>query len=170
MSSNPFYDQFKLLVTKGSGLEDSEIGDVYRGVLHQRGFGYDFNYNDAHGLGFGDTLLKFFRFLKPSLKSGLKYLGNQAVSTAANIATDALAGRNMKESAREHVTRVGEDIFAKAPAAISGLITKRGGMKRKRVSQHSDRELRRRPAKRKKHFSGRVGKGLLNTYPVLEKL
>lgn len=170
MNSNPFYDQFKLLATRGSGLDNKEIGDVYRGVLHQRGFGYDFNYGDAHGLGFGSTFMKFIRFLQPSLKSGLKYLGNQAVSTAANIATDALAGRDIRESAKEHARKAGEDIFARAPAAISQLITKRGGMKRRRVSHQRGRELSARPAKRKRHFSGRIGKGLLSTYPVLENL
>lgn len=170
MSSNPFYDQFKLLATRGSGLEDTEIGDVYRGVLHQRGFGYDFSYNDTHGLGFGNTLMKLFRFLKPSLKSGLRYLGNQAVTTAANIANDALSGRNIKEAAKEHALKVGEDIFAKAPAAINQLITKRGGMKRKLASRRVGKPVAARSAKRKRHFSGRIGRGLLTTYPVLEKL
>lgn len=168
MSSNPFYDQFKILATKGSGLDDREIGDVYRGVLHQRGFGYDFNYSDAHGLGLKDVFIKLFRFLKPAAKSGLKYLGNQAVSTAANIATDALAGRDIKEAAKEHVFKVGEDIFAKAPGAISDLIAKRGGMKRKRVSHHGGREQGGR--KRRRHFTGRIGRGLLATYPGLEKI
>lgn len=174
---NPFYDQFKHDVMVGGGFGDGEgIGDVYRSVLYQRGYGlgYDIDLGDTYGLGFGDNLMSLIRYALPMLKGGLQYLGKQAVSTAANIAQDAIEGKSVKESAKEHISKVGEDIFAKAPAALAGAVIKPGGVKRKAVSQDSPGALvaraRQPPAKKVKRGNyQRIGKGLVNTFPALAK-
>jgi hypothetical protein len=163
---NPFYEQGKMLATAGNG-QNEDIGDLYKSVLYQRGYGLGYDeLSDMQGLGFSDGLMSMFRFVMPALKTGLQYLGKQAVSTAANIAQDAIAGRNVKEAAREHVLRVGEDIFAKPPGINKG----RAG-KRKALSQ-GELVVGARPSAiiNKRRRQTRIGKGLLKTYPILEKL
>lgn len=172
---NPFYDHYKHMATSGGGF-DRDIGNIYRGVLYQRGYGldYDIGYDDVHGLGFASNLMGMFKFVLPALKTGLQYLGKQAVSTAANIATDAIAGKNIADSAKGHVTDVAENLFAKAPEVLSAVI--RGGQKRKWVSSPetgeagtSIRSVRRAPYNKKRKGRYITGRGLLSTYPILAK-
>lgn len=176
---NPFYEQFKHDAMIGGGLGDQEgIGDVYRSSLYQRGYGlgFDVDFSETHGLGFADGLMSLIRYAMPMLKGGLQYLGKQAVSTAANIAQDAIEGKNVKEAAKEHISKAGEDLFAKAPAAIADAVIKTGGVKRKAsFSRESPGVLvsRARPPPlkkpRKSNFQ-RIGKGLVNSYPALAKI
>lgn len=162
----------------GGGLrrdEKNRIGDVYHGVLYQRGYGlapHFHDYSDIHGLGFLDGMTSLFRFAMPLVKTGMRYLGGQAINTVADIARDALAGRDIKESAVRHATEVADDIFAKAPDAIlEALGNKRRGLKRKPVIQQSAGKLVSAARIKRPRQSGNiVGKGLMIKYPALEKL
>lgn len=175
---NPYYEHFKQVCGSGFNKDDAQsVGGVYRGVLYQRGYGLGqyYNYSDRHGLGFMDGLASFARFLLPSMKSGLKYLGNQAVETVANIAQDAIAGNNLKDSATRRVRETTQDIFAKAPEAIIQAVNgnKSRGTKRRTVSYESAGKLvasARRPPKRSKKAKHIVGKGLLQQFPALQRL
>lgn len=164
---NPFYEQMKQLAMGGNGLED-DIGDVYKGILYQRGYGlgYGPDFNEMYGLGFGDSLMSMFRYILPTLKSGAKYLGEKAITAAADIAQDAIAGRNIGEAAKEHVTKAGKEIFGRAPPVISDTVFNKGGVKRKLSSRPSAGELVAGARKKKR----KIGKGLLATYPALEKI
>lgn len=126
---NPYYEHFKSFV--GSGIPPDQIGEVYRSALYQRGYGIgnDFDYSSVHGLGFVDGALRLFRLALPALKSGLQYMGKSAVNAAADVATDAIMGKNVKDSVKEHVSGVAKDLFAKAPVLISEI---NKGVKRKR--------------------------------------
>lgn len=146
---DPFYELCKRRVV-GSGLADNrdEIGDLYRNnVLYQRGYGFseEYDFSDTYGVGFGDVIMQLLRaagpVLKQGLTSGLKMLGNTAVNTAANIAQDAIAGQNMKNSAKKHVTAAAEQVFAKAPGIVTELIKKRTAEKRKANSRPSAGKL-----------------------------
>ncbi len=157
--------------------ENKHIGGVYKGVLYQRGYGLGqyYDYSGRHGLGFVDGLMSLARLVMPTMKTGLKYLGNQAVETVANIAQDAIAGKELKEAAKQRVQETAKDIFAKAPAAIVQAIggDKSKAVKRRAVSHKSAGRLvasARRPAKRAKKSQSLVGKGLLEQFPALEKL
>lgn len=177
---NPFYEQFKrdaVVGGGGGGIGDGDgVGDVYRSVLYQRGYGlgYDIDLGQTYGLGFSDGLMSLIRYALPMLKGGLQYLGKQAVSTAANIAQDAIEGKNVRDSAKEHISKAGEEILAKAPASITEAFIKPTGVKRKAVSQDSAGALVARarlpPPSKKFKRSNRIGKGLLNTYPALAKI
>jgi hypothetical protein len=171
---NPFYHQFKSLVGQGIMDDDNGIGDVYRSVLYQRGYGLgdDFDYSMTHGLGFADGLANLFRLAMPVIKSGMQFLGKKAVNTVANIAQDAIAGENIKDSAKKRITSVAGDIFAKAPSAIAHAFDKRRGLKRKSISSPRGDQLvtSARPVKRARKSRGQVGQGLLNIYPALKKI
>jgi hypothetical protein len=176
---NPFYEEFQHLV--GHGVDrDEGVGDVYKGVFYQRGYGLGFNttdYGDVYGLGFADNLMSMFRFALPVLKTGLQYLGKQAVSTAANIAQDAIEGRNMKDAAKEHLTNSAQNIFAKAPEMLRDQFINTTNKKRKGVSADESGEGSRPKKKSRVILSNRqrpqqrkIGRGLLSTYPYLEKI
>lgn len=176
---NPYYEMLKSAHGAGLAPQEQSVGDVYRSVLYQRGYGLGqyYNYSDRHGLGFIDGLASLVRFAMPAMKEGLKYLGNQAVSTVANIAHDAIAGTNMKDSAKHHVAEVARDVFAKAPAAILSnmvIADKTRGIKRKASSQQSAGKLvasaRAKVLKKHRKHSRVFGKGLYLEYPALEKL
>lgn len=171
---NPFYDHFKSLIGEGIA-DDDHIGDLYRSVLYQRGYGFqgDVDYDMTYGLGFGDALSNLFRLAKPLLKQGLQYLGSQAVSTAANIAQDAIAGENLADSAKKHVSNVASDVFARAPGVIAQTVLKNRGIKRGADSSSEEanwiRPSKVRP-KRSRKKTGKIGRGLFEEYPALRKI
>ena len=171
---DPFYEHCKRQAT-GGGLKGNDIGDVYRTVLYQRGFGmtHAFNLRRTHGLGFADGLLSLFRsavpVLGPAFKSGMKYLGNQAVTTAANIAKDAINGDNVIQAANRRISEAAshaaQDIFARpAPQSVN-----RRGTKRRAVSQVSAGRLVTSARNSKKVKRGGGG-SLVSEYPALAKL
>jgi hypothetical protein len=164
---DPFYEHCKRQATGGGLGSPDEIGDVYRSsVLYQRGFGFgeEYDLSETYGLGFGDSIMQLFRLAAPVLKkgltSGLKMLGNTAVNTAANIAQDAIAGENVKESAQKHVSAAAEDVFARAPAMVTALLKKSRANKRKSSSRPSAGRVVASARKRR----------VLQEYPGLEKL
>ena len=170
---DPFYEHCKRQAV-GAGLKGHEVGDVYRTVLYQRGFGMNhaIDLRRTHGLGFADGLLSLFRsavpVLGPALKSGMKYLGNQAVTTAANIAKDALNGDNVVQAANRRIgeaaVNAAQDIFARpGPQSVN-----RRGTKRRGVSQVSAGRLVASARSSKKVKRGR-GVSLASEYPALAK-
>jgi hypothetical protein len=148
---DPFYEHCKRMAV-GSGfksVDSDDIGDVYKTVLHQQGFGYDveFDFDETYGLGLGSFFSSLFRAAAPILKTGaqagLKYLGNAAMDTVASIAQDAINGGNIKESAKKHAKGAVDDIFAKAPEIVLNAVqgNKNQNRKRKHVSQPSAGKL-----------------------------
>lgn len=173
---NPYYEHFRAVVGEGAGSDDDgdDIGDIYRSVMYQRGYGLGHNEIDftrTHGLGFGETFASLMSFAKPLLTKGLQYFGKQAVNTAANIAQDAIAGENIGQSAKRHLVDTAEDIFARAPGAIMENVFNSRGPSRKRASRPSAGELvassRRRLYNKKRRMTGA---GLLKEYPALERI
>ena len=74
--------------------------DYFRGNVYQKGY------------GLGGTFKKFFKWIVPifkrhalpTVKSGLKTVGKEALSTAANIANDVILGKKFKESANRNIS------------------------------------------------------------------
>ena len=72
---------------------------LYRGSRKQRG----------HGLG--KWFKSFYRFVVPILKKhavplikkAATIVGTEAIRTAANVATDEIAGKKLEESARDRI-------------------------------------------------------------------
>ena len=138
---DPFYEHCMLMATGGGinpGSSD-EIGELYRSVLHQRGYGLNtemMDHDHVYGLGFGELMGRLFRAAAPHLKSGLKYLGKSAVVTAANVAEDAINGADIKESAMKHVGDAVSDaageVFARAPKFLGEVSGFKSGKAKKR--------------------------------------
>lgn len=175
MEGNPFYDHFKYLIVSGYGglgTRDDDIGDLYRGVLYQRGYGLQGNSYELvdmyskQGLGFGDVLRPLFSFFAPLAKQGLQYLGKQAISTVADIAKDALEGKDVKKAAEERLQSKAETILAKAPQVIKA-VTYNQGKKRKVPSLSVSTKPGGSKRKQRKVVEG---SGLHNIYPALSRI
>lgn len=99
--------------------------EIYRGSPYQRGY------------GLGGTFRRFFSWLVPIfkeqalpvIKSGLREIGKTAVITTADIAKDAVNGRDFKSAFRDHVTTGIDNLREKAEKTFTG-----GGRGRKRKS------------------------------------
>lgn len=74
--------------------------DYFRGNISQKGY------------GLGGTFKRFFKWIVPIFKrhalpvvqSGLKTVGKEVLSSAANIANDVVMGKNLRDSANENIT------------------------------------------------------------------
>lgn len=96
---------------------------VYRGSPYQQGY------------GLGGTFRKFFKWIVPLLKkhalphieSGIKQVGKTALSTAADIAKDAVSGKNVRVAATERINTAVESLKERAENSLEGK-----GIKRKK--------------------------------------
>jgi hypothetical protein len=111
----------------------------YDNQLKGAGFPVFSGYHNQRGHGVLGAWLK--RILWPSLKNmaipilkqGGDAVKTELVKTAANIATDALAGKNIGESAKENFTSAVGNLAQKATQAIT---QKGSGYKKKRKAKH----------------------------------
>ena len=83
---------------------------VFRGYPNQKGY------------GLGGIFKTFYKFILPLfkthalpvLKKGAEVVGTEAVRTAANIANDAISGRNFKDATRERLNEAVNSLSTKA--------------------------------------------------------
>lgn len=128
--------------------------DYFRGNVYQKGY------------GLGGTFKKFFKWIipifkthaVPSVKSGLRHVGKEAASTVAKIATDIVAGKNFKDSAKANVT---DSIDNLKNSFINNLDGK--GLKRtSKINNHAS-------MKKFKPNSGIKGNSTTENYIILKK-
>lgn len=167
---NPYYEMMKSSITGGGGMNGEDIGKIYRSVYYQRGYGLSngAHYGMKYGLGFADMMQGFFRIVKPLLNSGAQYLGNQVVNSAANIAKDVIGGQKFKDAAKSELSSAAGELMAKAPEMLSAAI-RTTSRKRKGVSTEN-KSVGSTTAKRLRKAGYYRGRGLLKTYPALEKI
>jgi hypothetical protein len=80
----------------------------FEGVAYQRGG------------GIGNFLGRLFRFVLPVAKKAMKSVGKQALATGADILSDAVQGRNIKEAAKEHGRAAAGNLLNKAGNFMRG--------------------------------------------------
>jgi hypothetical protein len=94
---------------------------VFSGERYQRGY------------GLGGYFTKFYKWLMPlaekhalpHLKSGFHAIKNQALDTMANVAKDAVAGKNVRDTVQEHVSQAIDNLKQKAERKLQGEGVKR---------------------------------------------
>lgn len=166
---DPFHEHCLRHIQGGGAQGGQDFGDVYKSILHQRGFGLDYgmDLDETYGTGLMSFLAPLGRaigpILMPFLKSSMKTLGGEVLNAASNVAKDVVTGKSLGQSAKDNFSaaaqNVAEDVFARAPALIDNFRNKR----RKRVSRVSAGKVV--ASKRAK-----VGRGVLETYPALSKI
>jgi hypothetical protein len=72
------------------------------------------------GGGLGNILGRLFRFVLPVAKKAAKAVGKQALTSGADILSDVVKGRNLKESAEEHGRAALENLAGKAVTKMRG--------------------------------------------------
>jgi hypothetical protein len=90
--------------------------EFYRGSQYQRGY------------GLGGSFRRFFSWLVPivqkhalpAINSGLQEIGKTALSTAADIAKDTVAGKSFKDSTQQRVNSAIDSLKEKAEKNMSG--------------------------------------------------
>lgn len=109
--SHSYYEFIKDSIGKGSGKYYNGIGEVYRATSrYQKGYGMLGMSGNRHrhtGRGLGNILRSLWRTAFPMIQTGAKKLGTAALDVATNVAQDVLKGRDIKESAKEHLTTKG---------------------------------------------------------------
>jgi len=108
---HPYYDYFKDAIGQGDGKYYVGIGEPYRvSSRYQKGYGLGIT-GRTRGDGFGNILSSLWRMAFPMIKTSAKKLGTAALDVATNVASDALAGKDIKESAKEHLTNKGVELL-----------------------------------------------------------
>lgn len=114
-NSDSYYTFFKDSIGEGPGTYLTGIGQVYRTTpRYQRGYGLLGIENNAfapHGQGLGSILSSLWKVAAPMIKTGAKKLGSAALDVATNVAADALQGKDIRESAKEHLTNQGTQLL-----------------------------------------------------------
>ena len=112
--------------------------------MQQAGGGLDYNYFRGSvyqkGYGLGGTFRRFFKWVIPLIKthavpkieSGLKSVGKEILTSAANVATDVVNGKDFKESARDNANNSIKNVKNNIEKTLMGE-----GRKRKRNAQKS---------------------------------
>ena len=103
--------------------------NLFRGTLYQRGY------------GLGGLFRKFFNWIVPimnthalpKVKEGAKEIGRVALQSVSDIAKDALAGKNIKESVQSNATKAVDTLKTKAEQALEGKGIKRHRKHRKKL-------------------------------------
>ena len=132
--------------------------------MEQSGHGQPSNYYSGpyyqRGYGLGGMFRKFFNWIVPlvrthalpAMKTGAKELGKVALESVSDVAKDALAGRDVRESVktqadvlRGKASEAVDDLKNKAEQLLEGK-----GIKRRRVHKHKTPFIIRRPT-RKRH-------------------
>ena len=111
--------------------------NYYKGSQFQDGYGLiQFQTGD----GFSDIFRRFASWVVPiikkhavpTLESGVKALGREALDSAANVAKDLLSGRDFKESATNRYKSAIDSLKEKAEKSLEGRGLKGRAKKRKR--------------------------------------
>jgi hypothetical protein len=121
-----------------------QTGSGYRGLPYQRGY------------GLGSVLGSLFRSILPVGKKVLKTVGKQALVTGAQIASDALAGRNVGEAAKEHARSGAGRLIHKAVKHIKPPTAKK--RKRRKPTQKGKGLGKRGTKKRTRKAPSKKGK------------
>jgi hypothetical protein len=91
------------------------------------------------GRGIGSVVRSLFKTTLPLIKSGAKAAGRELLKTGATIASEALQGRNFKESATDNFKEAGSNLLSSLASSLDNLSptkrrrtnpTKRKGSKR----------------------------------------
>ncbi len=96
----------------------SGLGNIYRGVLYQKG----------HGIG--NFFKSIFRTVFPLIKSGLQTVGKESLIGTAHFLNDIVAEKSAKDSFKNRIKEVGANLKDKAMHKLEKMIG--SGIKRKR--------------------------------------
>ena len=118
----------------------------YENQLQGAGFPVFSGYHNQRGHGFGGYIAGWLKsilwpsmktFVKPIIKHGGEVVKTELIKTAANMATDAIAGKKFTDSAKDNLSTAVGNLAQKATNALTANTQKGEGYKKKRKVKHS---------------------------------
>lgn len=97
------------LIQAGEGSNEDVFGPLLR-----------FSSKYQRGRGLGGIFSGLFRYLKPILKSGLKYFGKEAIHTGADLISE-LVQKPVKEVLRDRSLKIVDNLRDKAVSKIQNM-------------------------------------------------
>lgn len=117
---NPYLEYFQNRAGEGKGDFYPNIGRIYKAdPRYQKGFGNRAFFQRKQGNGIGSILKSLWRIASPMIKTGAKSLGKTAINVASNIAQDVIEGKDIKDSAKKHISGVINKIPAPSIQPVS---------------------------------------------------
>lgn len=95
-------------VTEKEWLLHFQHGAGFRGSPYQR------------GAGLGSVFRSLFRAILPVAKKAGKAIGRRALQAGADIATDLVSGKNLKQSLEDHGKQATTDLLDRASNSLKG--------------------------------------------------
>lgn len=95
-------------ITEKEWLHHIQRGAGFSGTPYQR------------GAGLGSLFRSLFRAILPLAKTAGRAIGKQALKAGAEVATDLVAGKNLKQSLEQHGKEATADLLAKASKKLKG--------------------------------------------------
>ena len=95
-------------VTEKEWLSHIQKGGGFKGLSYQR------------GAGLGSVFRSLFRAILPIAKSAGKAVGKRALKAGANIATDIVSGKPLKESLKQNGKEAAADLLEKGTKKLRG--------------------------------------------------
>lgn len=123
--------------------------------MNQAGYGLPYYSGTPYmkGYGLGGILSGVLRSVVPMFKSAGKTLLREGLKTGTNILTDALDGRNIKESASQRLSQSAKQLTRRAADKLTKTLNKSSssrGVNRKRKTKKTQKH----PVKRKRDIFG----------------
>lgn len=98
------------LIQAGAGSNEEIFGPIIR-----------FSPKYQRGRGLGGVFAKLFRFLKPVLSSGLKFLKKEALNTGVDLISGIAQQKPVKEILRDRSLQIVDDLKDKASMKIKNM-------------------------------------------------
>lgn len=131
MESNVYYNFFRSSLNNEEGIEqdggkyyNQSIGHVYANPRFNRGMGFPGPAGSVRGFGIGDVLGRIFQWTQPLLKKLGQKVIDSASNFAVNVASDAVQGENIIESAKKHASVEGKQLLREVPQDLGNFLTK----------------------------------------------
>lgn len=101
--------------------------NVYKGSLYQKGYGL----GGMSRRFFNWVIPLFKKNILPSLQSGAKALGKEAISSVSDISQSVLAGTDFKTASDERINKAISNLKEKVESKLEGNGIKRNNKSRK---------------------------------------
>ena len=124
--------------------------------MNQAGYGLPYYSGTPYmkGYGLGGILSGVLRSVVPMFKSAGKTLLREGLKTGTNILTDALDGRNIKESASQRLSQSAKHLTQRAAQQLSTRLNNRTVRKGLNKKRKKNTKVQKRRVKRKRDIFG----------------
>ena len=130
-----------MLVPYNESDSKSFYTDFYRSQVGNGLSVYKGRVNTQHGRGIGSFLSGMLKKAAPVLKKAATRVGKELLSTGAQVASDALSGKNVGASLKRRFKESGTNLLREAIGGASAMAAPPPIKKRKKAKKRAKRDL-----------------------------